>query len=220
LYRNELVIACGRDRSWRVDFGSDAAWVGSRVLYVPNLFTLHRPLFRLAWDYEGCHPAAPTTLAWIDGAFRLGKIAPVVYVIAFAQCICLPYALLQDKRDLVIILTICTLYGLIIFALIIGYRETKGQIERSKYAIVAFECLVCPPLALNLVRKLSLVWKGPPVDGLNLAEQLLPADAWRDAAVHAVSKIQEEIDFEAEGSDRSIRLITQRDKLLAVSSDR
>ena len=214
------MIACGRDRSWRVDFGSDAAWVGSRVLYVPNLFTLHRPLFRLAWDYEGCNPAAPTTLAWIDGAFRLGKIAPVVYVIAFAQCICLPYALLQDKRDLVIILTICALYGLIIFALIVAYRETKGLVERSKYAIVVFGCLVCPPLALNLVRKLSLAWQGPPEDGLKLAERLLTPDAWQEAAENAVSKIQEEIDFEAEGSGRSIRLINQRDKLLAVSSDR
>ena len=194
--------------------------MGSRVLYVPNLFTLHRPIFRLIWDYEGCDPAAQTTSAWTDGAFRLGKIAPAVYAIAFVQCICLPYALLEDKRDLVIIMTIGALYTLIVLALIFGYRETKGLVARSKYAIIVFECLVCPPLALNLVRKLSLAWQGPADDGLKLAERLLTPDAWQEAAENAVSKIQEEIDFEAEGSDRSIRLITQRDKLLAVSSDR
>jgi len=84
---------------------------------------------------------------------------------------------------------------------------------------LSFECLVCPPVAVNLVRKLSLGLPEINQDLLVVSQNLLGVEDWRITKEEFISRIVEDIDFEDENTPRFVNLNATRDKLLKETSE-
>ena len=106
------------------------------------------------------------------------------------------------------------LYASLLLALIwIGVNRARLGLTSGGFAMLAFECLVCPPFALNLVRKISAAM--PILDDLVRVARVLQApQEWEASRREFVLRLDEEIEAEAEGSAR-LPVLTQSRRELA-----
>lgn len=159
LYVDEAVIEQQGGR-WRVAFGSEQTWVRGRRIHL-----LHplRPLarcHRVGWRVEEALPAAeplgsdgPPLTADIRSVDKLRR---QVQVTAIVVLIVLPLAIL-------FLGALGVLFGFALawmsaLALVIrcGMLRKELCLGRGEFAVMAFECVACPPCAINLLRKLCL----------------------------------------------------------------
>jgi len=214
LYPNEGVLTLiGKDK-WRIMFGSDNTRVRGKEVLFPNLLLPHRPVFKLSWEYEGAKLDA-SAVDWKVQKTLFKELALPVYLIGIAQFIMFPYVIFFYLTDLSIICSLVFLYLSILLSLFLVYRKRDSfYISKSKFFSISFECLVCPPVAFNLVRKLSLSLPEIKEDLLMVSKILLEPEIWRDAKGQFISRIIEEINFEEEGTSRFANLNANLDNLL------
>jgi hypothetical protein len=211
LYANEGLLAPrGRD-GWALRLGSTLRLAG-RELYVPSPLTLHRPLFRLAWGFEAPAGGDP---GWSErrGAYR--PLAPLVWAMAVALFVLLPLGLFSRLGEAMLIAALAMLYASILAALAwTALRARSLGIAPRRLAALAFELLVCPPFALNLVRRLSLE---VPVgeDLVAAARRLQGGDGWPASRVRFAARLEDALLDEGEGSPRAAALGRYRSLLLA-----
>jgi hypothetical protein len=220
LFPNEGVLtAIGKSR-WRVTFGSEKTRVRGREILFPNLLLPHRPIFKLSWECEGLTEQVPTVaFDWGAQKVLFKDLVMPVYGIAIAQFIVFPYVILFFLTDISIISSLAYLYVSILISLFLVYRKREiFHLSKRKFLSLGFECLVCPPVAVNLIRKLSLGLPGLKQDLLMVSRNLLEADEWHSTKDTFISRIVEEIDFEEENTPRLEKLITHRDILLKEAS--
>jgi hypothetical protein len=203
LYPNEgLLTAIGKGQ-WRVTFGSDTTRVRGKEVLFPSLILIHRPCFKLSWDYERVNREIRLTTDWLSRAEQFRALSPLVYGIAFAQLVIFPYAILIDRTDMSIMIALIYLYGTILAGLIwVWFQRQKFCLDNKGFTLLGFECLICPPLALNLVRKLSLKYCSSNDDLLLVAQELLQESAWHEVKKSFCDRLDEEIDAESETSAR------------------
>lgn len=215
LFPNEGVLTSIGRNKWRIAFGSDNTRVRGKEILFPNLFLPHRPIFKLSWDYEGADPSKLIDIDWVAQKELFKNLTVPIYAIGFAQFILFPYVIFFFLTDLSIIIAIAYLYGSILIALIMIYRKRQiFHISKKKFYSLSFECLVCPPVAFNLVRKISLSLPVLRQDLLIVAQGLLEEKAWHVTKNLFISRLAEAIDFEDEGTQRHIRLNANRAKIL------
>jgi len=216
LFPNEGILTPVGKSRWHVAFGSDNTRMGGKEVLFPNLFLLHRPIFRLSWDCEGvAQQDQPTSFDWNKHReiFR-GLIFPV-YCIGIAQFLVFPYVIFFFLTDLSIVLFLAYLYGSIFIALFLVYRKREGfHLSKKKFLSLGFECVVCPPVAVNLIRKISVGIPDLVQDLLVVSQTLLEGEDWNRTRDQFISRLSEAIDFEDENTPRFKNLITNRDRLL------
>jgi len=168
LYANEgLVFPVGRQ--WRATLGAKQFSLLGRALHVPAPLAPQRPLFRLTWSAsEEAVAAAHAASAgpWNAVAKRFAPLALPLWVIALGLFALLPIGLFSPLGDRAILPGLLCIYGGALWALAWTWmRRDRFRLALPTWISLAFECLVCPPCAVNLVRKLSL----------RMDEALLPA---------------------------------------------
>lgn len=154
LYANEAIISPAR-KKWRVRFGTDNFSIAGRAVFLPNLLLVHRPLFRLAWyrDQGGQQPSQDLPAL----AERLLKLAPFVYASALAQFALLPFVLFFSFNTQNLLIAGASIYacvGLAIAAIVL--EKDHFGLTGKQLGSLAAECLLCPPIAINLIRRISL----------------------------------------------------------------
>lgn len=211
LYANEgLLTPRGRD-GWALELGSTLRLAG-RELYLPSPLTLHRPLFRLAWSFEA--PAAGDP-GWSARRAAFRPLAPLVWGMAAALFVLLPLGLFSRFGEPMLIAALALLYLDILAALAwAALRRTRLGIAPKRLAALAFELLVCPPFALNLVRRLSLEI---PIgeDLIAAARRLQGADEWQASRALFAARLDDALLDESEDSPRAAALGRYRNLLLA-----
>jgi len=221
LFPNEGVLTSVGKARWRVTFGSDKTRVRGKEILFPNLLFLHRPIFKLSWDSEGATTqVAPIAFDWDAQKVLFKGLMMPVYGIGVAQFIVFPYVIFFFLTDISIIVSLVYLYGSILIALFLVYRN-RGifHLSKRKFLSLSFECLICPPVAVNLVRKLSLGLPEINQDLLVVSQNLLGLEDWRTTKEKFISRIGEDIDFEDENTPRFVNLNANRDKLLKEASE-
>ena len=175
LYGNEALLLASGKTGWRLIAGSN--WlVAGRRLALPNPLTPWQPAWRLV------HRAAPAgqcvQLAPLH-ALRTA-VRPLGWLVTLLQWVMVPglaleLALFGTGRMLLVLLVV--IYALVLASgvLVIAGRG-RLQLSRAAAWTLACESLLCPPFAINLVRKLGL---RTPLQGdaLGLAAQLCDAAA-------------------------------------------
>jgi hypothetical protein len=212
LYANEAVlIPIGRGR-WKAAFGSDQARLLGRELVLPDLMAPHRPVFRLSWRLDGDDENVVADASWSQLAVELRRPAVLIWGVAFALFVLLPLGLFSGLGLAMILAALAVLYLNIAAAVYWLYRR-RGvlALERRRIAALALEALVCPPMALNLLRKVAasrVVVEPFPV----AARRLLAAEDWDAARGACLARIEDEIAGEAEGTPRMAALEAQRER--------
>ena len=214
LYKNEAVLMPKGRNHWAVLWGGENAHWRGKKLFFPNLLVLHRPLFRVSWQFEKDSAASGEDWAKWRALYR--TLTPMVYGAALALFGWLPFTLFFSLTDSNVILTLALLYLNIMAALVWLFRQRKVLgLSRGRLAALSFECLICPPLALNLVRKLSLEVTSNE-DLLRAAHRLLDTAAWQTAKMKFLAQLDDELEGEDEASTRFALLTLRRDHLSAA----
>lgn len=167
LYIDEAVLtADGRGR-WRASFGARDLSIFGRAPCLLNLFTPHRRAFRLHGQ-AGSGGSAPGTTDWSAIPPYVPSLRPIAAGTAAGLFVVLPYSMFVAERIWPTVVAVTLIYGSILAALVVLYRHrlVAGLTGRT-FTTLAFECLACPPFAVNLIRRIALHEK--------IAESLLAA---------------------------------------------
>jgi len=230
LHCNEGVLRPkGRD-AWAVGFGSARFQLRGKELYLPHPLLMHKPLFRLAWTMEGLDQEEnqgkgkaegkavdkavdkgagqqeAAARRWTDARGSYRGAAPMLWGIALALFVLLPFGLFSRLGEPMLLLALALTYlNLITLLAWLWFSRKRLGLAPRRVASMAFEALTCPPFALNLVRHLSLA-RAVDEDLARAARRLQrPAD-WEFTRHALLARLQEEIESEVEASPRQQRL--------------
>lgn len=175
LYWDELAFERGRD-GWHVSTGSAQTWAG-RHPWLPAPWHPARTLLRGHWS-----PADGKPAAW-DLEAHLAALPPLqagCIAVGVLMLLALPALLLLFAHP-VALLALLALTWTTIAAMvwIMARRRAALGLGKSDVLRIGAEALLCPPFAINLVRKLGLR-RCLPGDALGFAAQrLAPAECAR-----------------------------------------
>ncbi len=191
LYANEAVTRLNGP-GWSVDFGSRQTWVAGKRVYLLNPFTPLVAVYRTHWTIGDCLPVADeSALAqWAEHALLIARLDARIAATAWVVLVILPIAMLLWGP--LGFLAGAALSWFVVIVLLVRFAGCRRalNLSMSEFAVLAFECLACPPCAVNLLRKLSLRYRmnvdllavaarldaGPAVSVLDRVGQ--QADAW------------------------------------------
>lgn len=214
LYGNEFIFTLRSDQ-WTWSAGSDVILRGRR-LYLPNPLTPQRLTLRTAWSEHqpDVKAADPTTIAALMRTLR--PLAMLAQLLLFLVVIVLPVviALLGTGVVLLAVFGVCYLSVLLMIGLLYRRRAHLGLANRQLLGL-ALDAVLCPPFAINLVRKISLRQKfvGDPVSFAR--DNFQPAQS--STLVHFICK---RLEFDMGGLDHAeaqwIQLNAYKERLMSL----
>lgn len=191
LYCNEAVMYPVGQKGWQLSFGSRRFQWRGREVFLPNPLKPHRPLYRVVWSY-GTPSDGGAAPDWRRG-YR--GLAIAICSMALALGLLLPLGLFSRWGDVMIVAALIVFYGAALVALGMLWRRRKAlRLGRNPFLRLAFECLTCPPFALNLIRHVSLLTQ-PPVDLVSIAHGLQDVNTWEETRRQLVARLQEELQW-------------------------
>lgn len=212
LASNEAVLV-RQGRGWRAVFGSHRWRLAGKEPCAPGLLAPHRPIVRLAWQFAG-QPAAAWPRQQMPLPVGLGSLALCAWLSGLTLFVLLPLSLFGQLGTWITLGVIGLLYAVNLGALVLLYRiHRRLQVPAGKYWSVAFECLVCPPFCINLVRR-ACEWQGLKDDFLQASGALLTPPALTEVHTQCLLRIDEQIAYEDEQSSRMAALQRARERFL------
>ncbi|MEO8805698.1 MAG: hypothetical protein ABI433_06425 [Burkholderiaceae bacterium] len=218
LASNEAVLFRGWRGRWQAGFGAMRWRLGAREPYLPNPFLPHRPQFRLAWRVDGVEPRQKSTLP-LQVPPELARFAPFVWGAGVALFVLLPLGMFANLGTGFTMAAIVLLYAINSAALLqLWWLRGRLKLSNPQASQIVFECLVCPPFAVNLVRRLCAKLRHDEDFVAAAARLLRPADL---AVAHAecLMRVDEQIECEPESSTRLTALQVARARFVPLRAD-
>lgn len=213
IYFDEGILFPASRNKWAMWIGSEAARFCGKYLFIPNPLMPQRPLYRLGWQTLGSSNSS--LCEWEIDSIKYRALSPLILGMGVGLFIFLPAGLLMRTTYSLPTITaaLVVVYVNMAAALtLIWIRRQQFQISNRLFARLAFESLVCPPCALNLIRKLSLLVQVKE-DLIEAAERLVSSDRWAVVSTKLLARIDEEIEGEAPESQRMVTLRERRSQL-------
>lgn len=207
---NEAVLTPSWGSRWSILFGSERFQVRGKETLLPNPLLPHRPLYRVSWQTEGLIGLATQ---WTPPGNIYTPLVPLIWCMAIALFVLIPLGLFSRLGDLGIAAGVVLFYACALLALgWVWFKRDMYQCTGRRLISLAVESLTCPPFALNIVRHLSL---SVPVseDLLSVGRRLLAEEEWALAIRQMVNRVDNEIAWEAEGTERAQALSSHRRRL-------
>ena len=160
LYANEAVAKSHR-AGWFVDFGSRQAWIAGKRMYLLNPFTPLTAVYRTHWTIAESLPHADesTLASWAEHAVLIARLNTRIAATAWIVLVILPLAMLVWGALGFLVGAALSWFVVIVLLLRFAGCRRALELSRGEFALLAFECLACPPCAVNLLRKLSLRYR-------------------------------------------------------------
>jgi len=197
-----------RQRSgWRIRWAHQGQYFARRMLLWPPLWALHVPVFRLRWN-----PLSIDLVSRCDAAdwARRHQALRTLSLWCYAQGVLLagvlPMALFQWRRESVTLLSLLLIYLVALGqAWYVWRRGEHWGLTRKAVRSISLDCLLCPPMGLNAVRKVSL--QQPCEDNLLAAAAvLLSPEDFVQARLQALEVLKDALLDQPEGSVAGKRL--------------
>ena len=228
LYCNQAVLSPIRANDWRVQFGLKHLNIRGKELCFAQLLMPWRPLFVLTWRFEGRasskqetgpETGLPETAArapWQPPpAASYQILIPIVWWLSIATFIVLPLGLFTSLGDMAVLYAAGMLYiGILVLLLALWRYRNHFQLSKKDLFSLGFEFVICPPFALNVIRRLSLKIKIE--DDLEpIAHGLQSPQAWQLTRDLMLERLDDQIDYEPQDSARYASLVSHRQQLQA-----
>ena len=185
---------------WQARLATEGFALRRQWLLWPPLWLLHQPLYRLRWSPTRIVlPGAPAPAqALVTHAASFKGFALPLYLLAACLFIALPIALLALHSEAVLLTILGLIYLCTLWIALLTLRHgRRGHSERRLARSTALQLLLCPPFALNAVRRLSLA-HGVDSDLLQSAQQLMEPAQWSAFALRVQSVMEQELQEIAE----------------------
>lgn len=209
LYTNEGLLSPSGKSDWTLVLGSDNLRVSGKDIVLPNPLLMHRPLYKYSWSFESAAPDSDE----IPPRRDFLPMLPMLWSMALALYVCMPLGFFTALGDRVLLLGVILFYGNALLAIFwLTVNQKRFALPSKKLAALAFESLICPPFALNLVRhvSLSIHLKG---DLVEIGHRLLGADQWNSVRRSLLERLNDDIDGEVHETERLARLQARREHL-------
>ncbi|MEF9947614.1 MAG: hypothetical protein RR800_04595 [Comamonas sp.] len=177
---------------WLAQLASQGFELRQNWLLWPSIFAIHQPVYRLHWNATqitlpgDARPA--TALATHASSFR-AFILPL-YLLGVLLFVALPVSLLVLHSELAQLITLALIYLCTAWISVLAWNH--GKSDKATARSIAVQILLCPPFALNVVRKLSLAYGAQP-DLLQTTHALMDTPQWSDFAQQVQSAMQREM---------------------------
>lgn len=228
LFCNQAILSPLCASGWRVQFGLKHLNIRGKELCFVQLLMPWRPLFVLTWRFEGRAPSqqeskseiepheVATRAAWQPPAAASYQILiPFVWWLSSATFIVLPLGLFTSLGDDAVLGACGMLYlGILTLLLVLWRYRSHFQLSKKELFSLGFEYVICPPFALNVIRRLSLKIKIE--DDLEpIAHSLQSPHSWRLTRTLMLERLDDQIAYEAKDTARYASLLSHRQKLQA-----
>lgn|GEM_PF-6136442 len=216
IYVNEGLIFPRGNSKWEAKPATRGTFFSGRYLFFLNIFTVHRPIYRLLWRSREL--AINETSDWSELRIRYRTFAFVAYSSAILIFVILPAALFFRRSDDVVLIVVALIYTCSVITAIQLLRSTRmGLIAAPISRKLALECVFCPIVTVNIVRRLSLTTIINK-DFIATSHQLLGSDAWIECKKSLLTVIDFEI-AESEIDKNDENLLYSRAKLLGLEKN-
>ena len=217
LYANQGIMTCSRGGHWSVSSGWRGFLLAGRTVCVVNPFAPQEPAFRLGWRINRPVPS-PIDHGWSQLAVPLHRLRWPVVIAGTALFVLLPIGLFTRAGVYATVTALTLLYGSTAVGLYLlhGQRQQLDMNGRHFWGF-AFECMACPPFAVNMVRRLSLARAvSEPLPGA--AARLLDRSAWTSFYTDCAGRLEAELQRTTPGSPEQLALMSQRSWLDGLGS--
>jgi hypothetical protein len=210
LYANEAVLIRANSNRWTAATGWEGVGIANRLVYVLNPFTPHRPTFRLSWNYHSLTSESPSVQQWPQDASRLSRLTPIGPLVGLGLFIVLPTGLFTAAGSYAVIPALFMIYGSTAVGLLLLYRSKAAiSLSTKGFAAIAIECLLCPPLAINVLRRATLGFHVRECVPTAAARLLLPEE-WARLREHCIGRIDDAIRSLPDGAEEAEVLEAQK----------
>jgi hypothetical protein len=226
LFCNQAVLSPVRANDWRVQFGLKHLNIRGKELCFAQLLMPWRPLFLLTWRFESREPpatsaesnAAPpeelTEVLWHPPSRASYQVLmPIVWWMSMATFIVLPLGLFTSLGDAGVLWAGGMVYlGVVTLLLVLWRYRSHFQLSTKELLSTAFEYTICPPFALNVIRRLSL--KIEIRDDLEtVAQRLQSPHGWQLTRPQLLERLDDQIAYESQDTPRYASLVSHRQTL-------
>ena len=176
---------------------------------------MHRPLFRLSWQFESSNQVIEP---WEPPREKFSILTPLVWSMAVALFIFLPLGFFTPLGNLVLLAALVLLFSSIMIALTwLWIHRTDFHLSEKRFSGLAFESVICPPFALNLIRHVAM---NMPVreDLVIAARRLQNKTCWAQTRNFLIVRLTNEIECEDTSSER-YNLLQERRQILITEGD-
>lgn len=199
LQAHEGLLRSGRKRWHGLLALSGFELRGTWLLWPPILLP-HQPVYRMPWDATrlalngGLNGNSSTVQALAAHAQSFRAFVLPIYLLAICLFALLPLALLHWHSEAAQLLALLLIYIFTVWLSALAWRHGKqGHSDAAQARSIALQILLCPPFALNVVRKLSLSFSASPAQLLQAGKQLMQPVDWQALAQQASKAITEEM---------------------------
>lgn len=216
LHRNEMIFTQSGG-NWAFAC-PDVRWhLLGKILHLPNPFSPHRLLFRVAWTLVPDEEQHDGDQDLERFASAVEPLQAMVLVLYWLLIVGLPLALLAFGSGARLLAAFAAVYLVIsgILTFIFLRREQLG-LPGKDFLKLAFDSLACPPFAVNLVRKLAeRRFLGP--DPIEFACRAFDEATFARFAKVLCSRLDEELECECEASARFTALKALRARVASMA---
>jgi hypothetical protein len=219
LSSEEAVLTTWRGKRWSAGFGARTWKIAGKEPFIANPFLPNQVVFRLRWRMspsngkKGLATRVPVQVP--PELIGLGYLAWLTW---FDLFVVLPTCLLGRLGPSATISVIGLLYAGIVASLALAWiwRRRLG-VESRAFALLAFECIVCPPYAANIVRKIAAL-RRVDEDFELAARRLLDARHFSNVRLQCLARLDEQIERVGE-DDAEFDALRQARKRFLPSQD-
>lgn len=175
LHFDELALVRA-GRRWLARAGG-SQW-GGRFWFMPNPLMPAQPVFRGSWLTPAADkpPASPDLPRFL---LELRPFRVLATALWMQQLLVLPLLLWTYPHPLAVLALFALVYATVAaLALLLWLRRARLELDRRAATALVVDCLLCPPHAINIVRRISLQWPLPQ-GVLAFAASVLDPDARR-----------------------------------------
>ncbi|CAN5421247.1 hypothetical protein BH10PSE17_BH10PSE17_13820 [soil metagenome] len=203
-----ILIRRGGGR-WDAGFGMRRFRLSGREPWLANPFMPHRPVMRLRWAMRGEAVAREDAT---DMPRLPMALAALVWWNWTLLLLVIPMLLIGYRDVGLIVFAVIALYlGIGMSLLLVWQQRSALSISARAFGVLSFECLACAPVAINLIRKVSLA-RSVDEDFLHAMERLLDDRRQRAARANLVARLDDQLEIEAddEGLAQAMRRLRAR----------
>lgn len=214
LFCNEGILSPAK-RGWNVAFGSDKMRLLGKETVLLDPLLIHRPAYRLSWHFEREGQSGN----WVPAPGLYTPLLPMLAGVALGLLVLLPLGFFTAFGTTALAAALLLVFPSIIAALVWVWLNREAlSLTTGRFAQLAFELLVCPPFALNMVRHLSLN-AAVGEDLLSAAKRLQTEEQWNKTRRQCLLRLREAMEAEEPDSDRYRRLHARHQSLAEEGED-
>jgi len=202
---------------WRLKLPSDYLRFQSSLVFLPNPACPWTSLYKSDLFCEKSSADSLDNILQINDALR--SIKPFVVLLFIQMLVFLPICVLRYGMGLLTLVVVSSIYGTVFFmVLVIFIKKIQLKLTPKRFMSLLFDCIACPPFALNAIRKITLMLPLQ-INVLEFATEYLEDKRKEAFFSEAIKRLDDMMLICDEDGDQHIALSKLKDKLLGASNE-